>query len=192
MEISELIKYRRSIRRYTNEQISRENLEKIVEAGLYAPNAGGRQGTIIVAIRNRALTAVIGRMNLAKFDRSRLLGAFVSREQPSTIDDPTIRNGFYDAPAVCIIFSPADFLFAIPDAFCAAENMMLQAIDLGISSCLVSRGEETFSGEEGQALLDGWNVPPSYVARCFVALGYCDGAYPPPKPRKPGRSLIVE
>ena len=49
---------------------------------------------MLVGIRNKELTTKIGIMNLQKFDRSRLAGAYVSREQPSTIDDPTLRNGF--------------------------------------------------------------------------------------------------
>ena len=40
MNMLELIKKRRSIRKYEAKQISNDDLEKIVEAGLYAPNAG--------------------------------------------------------------------------------------------------------------------------------------------------------
>ena len=192
MELLDLIKNRRSIRKYQSRQVPREAVEKIVEAGLSAPNAGGRQGTMIVAVRDGALTEKLGRMNLAKFDRSRLLGTYVSKEQPSTIDDPTIRSGFYGAPTVCAVFAPQNFLFSIPDAFCAAENMVLEAAALGIASCIVSRGEETFAGEEGQKYLSAWHVLEGYVARCFVILGYCDGSYPAPKPRRAGRCLIVE
>lgn len=64
-------------------------------------------------------------MNLARFDRSRLLGGYVSREQPSTIDDPTIKNGFYGAPTVVAIFGQDGFAFRVADAFCMAENMLL-------------------------------------------------------------------
>ena len=124
MELSELIR-RRSIRKYTREQLSRAQLESIVQAGLYAPNAGGRQGTFIVAVRDRALVRQLGARNLAKFDRSRLLGSFVSGEQPSVIDDPAAKDGFYGAPCVCIVFAPKNFLYSIPDAFCAVENMVL-------------------------------------------------------------------
>ena len=42
MDILELMKHRRSIRKYQEKQIARETLEAILEAGLYAPNAGGR------------------------------------------------------------------------------------------------------------------------------------------------------
>ena len=44
MDILSLMKERRSIRKYQDKQIDREDLEKIIEAGLYAPNAGGGRG----------------------------------------------------------------------------------------------------------------------------------------------------
>lgn len=188
----DIIKARHSIRKYTDMQISREDLELILEAGNYAPNAGGGQRSMMVAVHNAELTAKIGRMNLARFDRSRLLGGYVSREQPSTIDDPTIKNGFYGSPTVVAIFGQDGFAFRVADAFCMAENMLLQATELGISSCIISRGEETFISDEGQALLKEWNIPENYSAVCFVILGYIDGEQPHTKPRRPGRIRIIE
>lgn len=192
MNFFELMKYRRSVRKYQNRQISRENLEEIIEAGTYAPNAGGGQRSMIVGIRNAELAEKIGKLNIARFDRSRLAGSYVSKDQPSIIDDPSLKSGFYGAPAVCVIFGPQNFLYSIPDAFCCAENMVLAATALGVSSCIVARGEETFDNEIGAALLKEWDIPENYVARCFVLLGYCKGEYPAAKPRKANRSRIVE
>lgn len=192
MELLELIKRRRSIRKYQKRQISRADMETIIEAGTYAPNAGGGQRSMIVGIHDAELAGKIGRMNLARFDRSRLAGSYVSREQPSTIDDPTIKNGFYDAPSVCVVFAQKNFLYSVPDAFCCAENMVLMAAELGVSSCIVARGEETFDSEAGAAMLRDWGVPEDYIARCFVLLGYVEGEYPGEKPRRAGRSKIVE
>ena len=192
MELLDIIKKRRSIRKYTNEQIPREHLEMIVEAGLCAPNAGGRQGTIVVGIHNAELTEVVGKLNLSGFDRSRLSGSFVSHEQPSVIDDPNIKSGFYGAPSVCVVFAEKNFAYSIPDAFCAAENMVLQATELNISSCIIARGEETFSGEYGKKLLSDWGVPDTYIARCFVILGYIDREPPRAKTLKAHRSKIIE
>ncbi len=190
--LRDIIMARHSVRKYTDKQISRSDLELILEAGNYAPNAGGGQRSMIVAVRNAELTAKIGRMNLAKFDRSRLIGSYVSKEQPSVIDDPTMKNGFYGAPTVAAIFCQNGFAFRAADAFCIAENMLLQATELGISSCIISRGEETFLSDEGQALLKEWGVPGNYSAVCFVILGYIDGEQPHTKPRKPDRIKIVE
>ena len=192
MKLLELMKYRRSIRKYQDRQISREDMETIIEAGTYAPNAGGGQRSIIVGIRNAGLAEKIGRLNVARFDRSRLSGSYVSTEQPSIIDDPTMKSGFYGAPSVCVVFAMKNFLYSIPDAFCCAENMVLMATELGISSCIIARGEETFDNEIGAALLREWNIPENYIARCFVLLGYCEGEYPKEKPRKENRGRIIE
>ena len=192
MDLLDAIKNRRSIRKYQAKQIPREDLEKIIEAGTYASNAGGGQRSMIIGIHNAELVEKLGRMNMAHFDRSRLIGSFVSKEQPSVIDDPTIQSGFYGAPALCIVFVQKDFVFGIPDAFCCAETMLMEAYDLGISSCIVSRAEETFDNDIGAAFLKEWGVPENYIARCFVTLGYCDGEYPVSKPRKENRSKIIE
>ena len=112
MALMDLIKARHSIRKYTDEQIRREDLDTILEAGNYA-----------------------------------------SKEQPSTIDDPSIKNGFYDAPTVVCVFCQDNFLFKTADAFCMMENMILQATELGIASCIISRGAETFDSEEGREMM---------------------------------------
>lgn len=192
MDILGLMKHRRSIRKYGERQVDRETMETIIEAGLYAPNAGGGQRSMIVGIRDAELTEKIGKLNIARFDRSRLSASCVSKDQPSIIDDPSVKSGFYGAPSVCIVFGPKNFLYSIPDAFCCAENMVLSATALGVSSCMVARGEETFDNEIGAVLLKEWDIPKNYVARCFVLLGYCKGKYPIEKPRKANRSRIIE
>lgn len=70
--------------------------------------------------------------------------------------------------------------------------MVIEATALGISSCILARGEETFSNPEGEKILCEWNIPDTMIARCFVILGYADGDYPMSKPRKEGRYMIVK
>lgn len=188
----DIIKVRHSIRRYADKQISLADLETILEAGNFAPNAGGGQRSMMVALHNKDLTTKVGLMNMRGFGRSKLLGGFVSKEQPSVIDDPMIKNGFYDAPTVICVFCQDNFLFKTADAFCMMENMVLQATELGIASCIISRGYETFDSEEGRKLMKEWEVPEGYACQGFVILGYIDGEQPHSKPRKPGRVKIIE
>ena len=191
MDIIDIIRTRHSIRKYQSKQITREDLEKVIEAGLRAPNAGGRQGSIIIGVHNSELTEKLGKLNIAKFDRSALMGNYVSDEQPSIIDDPNIKSGFYGAPSVCVIFGPEDFLYSMADAFCCAENMILEAHSIGLASCIIARGEETFSNPEGRKFLAEWEIPEGYIAHCFVLLGYIDGPEPSPKKLHDGRFKIV-
>lgn len=47
-QVIETILSRRTIRNFKSEQISEADLKQILEAGLYAPTAGGRQAPVIL------------------------------------------------------------------------------------------------------------------------------------------------
>lgn len=129
-DILDIMKERRSIRKYTDQKVSDDNLEKILEAGLYAPNAGGGQRSMLLVMNDKDLVEKVGRLNAGCMRRDNLAGGYVSAEQPSLIDDPTIKSGFYGAPVVIAIFAQKNFLYNILDAFCCAENMVLEAYNL--------------------------------------------------------------
>ena len=54
-EVIKNIKERRSIRKYEDKMIPKEVIEKILEAGTYAPSGMGRQSSIIIAITNNEI-----------------------------------------------------------------------------------------------------------------------------------------
>ena len=83
-------------------------------------------------------------------------------------------------------------MFKTADAFCCMENMVLQATELGIASCIISRGFETFNHVEGGRLMKEWEVPEGYTCQGFVIHGYRDGEAPQHQPRRSGRIKIVE
>lgn len=192
MNVIDAIKSRRSIRKYEDRQIPRDVIEKIIEAGLYAPSAGGTQGGIVVAIRNKRELSVMGRINCDELPRRMVEGLKVSDEQPSIIDDEKIHNAFYGAPTVCAIFAHGDNMYAVADTFCIASMMMLAAHELGIGSCVITRAEDTYAHEEVEEMGKRWGVPDDMIPRCFVTFGYCKGEYPKPKPRREGRMIIEE
>ena len=102
MELLDAIKTRRSIRKYKNQRVEKEKLDKILEAGIYAPNPGGRQGTKIIMLDNQKLIEKIGIVN-ASVENRNWGGMTVSAEQPSIIDDLSIKSGFYGCPALGIV-----------------------------------------------------------------------------------------
>ena len=68
-EVLKAIRERRSIRSFSDEMPDRETIEKIIEAGLWAPSAQNRQKAIILAVTNKEL-----RDRLAA-DNARIAGA---------------------------------------------------------------------------------------------------------------------
>ena len=121
-------------------------------------------------------------------------GSAVSADQPSIIDDLSIRSGFYGCQAlavVCTTKTMAQKVNGIGSAFVCAENMVLEAYDLGVSSCIVGRAADTFAHPEIAAELAKWNLGEEYVPIVFVCLGYIRGDYPKIKPRTEGRAVYI-
>lgn len=191
-DIFETIMHRRSIRRFEPKQIEETALQQIIQAGLYAPSAGGRQGEIFAVCQDKAVNERLGKIKRAN-SRPRMATAtsFVSREQPSIADDPKLTNAFYDAPTVITLFAPKNFLFSVDDCAVAAENMMLAADALGIGSCYIGQGWTAFDDPYGQEILRQWNIPTDRYAVMQLLLGYPreGDKHPTPKSRKEGRVI---
>ena len=153
-DIFETIMHRRSIRRFEPKQLEEAALQQIIQAGLYAPSAGGRQGVIFAVCQDKEVNERLGKIKRANSNpRMATATSFVSREQPSIADDPKLTNAFYDAPTVITMFAPKNFLFSVDDCAVAAENMMLAADALGIGSCYIGQGWTAFANPFGQEIL---------------------------------------
>ena len=192
-EVLENMMTRRTIRRFKEEQISEEELQAVLNAGMYAPSAGGRQGVLFVVSQNREMNERLGRIkrnnSTVKMSTDTV---YISKEQPSIADDPNIFNAFYDAPTVITLFVPKNFLFAPYDASAAAENMLLAAHSIGLGGCYIGSAWESFADPYGQEVLREWNIRTDYFAALHVLLGYPkDEQAPKAKARKDGRIIRV-
>lgn len=167
----EVLLHRRSVRRYTNERVPREILGKILEAGTYAPTGGGRQKVRIVAVQNPEDVDTVKRLNAQVMGRN---------------TDP-----YYGAGTIVIVFAEADNGNAQLDGAAVCTNM-LNAVDaLGLGACWINRSREVFAGEEGKELLKKWGLPEDLVGVASFSLGYTEGEYPVPAPRRPDYITLV-
>ncbi len=160
----QVIKTRRSCRKYRPEQISDEALNAILEAGTYAPTGMGLQSPFIVAVQNGELKSQLERMNAA------VRGV--------------AGNPYYDAPTYILVFSSADCPFAVQDGSCVLENMMLAAHALGLGSCWINREREMFATDEGKRLMKEWGLPDGLIGIGAISVGYPAAEPAAPKPRK--------
>lgn len=192
--VMETIMHRRAIRRFETRQIEEAALQQILQAGLYAPSAGGRQGVLFAVCQSKEINDRLGRIKRANSNpRMATATSYVSKEQPSIADDPKLTNAFYGAPTVITMFAPKNFLFAKEDCAVAAENMMLAADTLGIGSCYIGQGWTAFADPYGQEILRQWGIRTDYYAVMQLLLGYPreGDTHPTPKARKEGRVIRV-
>lgn len=155
---------RRCVRSYTSEQIKESQLEEILEAGKYAPNAMGRQPVKMVVIQDRDTIAQLSKIN------AEIMG----------VD----RDPFYGAPTVIVVLADKTLSTFINDGSLVMGNLMNAAYAVGVDSCWVHRAKEEFETEEGKALLAQWGIDEKYAGIGHCILGYHDGEYPQAAVRK--------
>ncbi len=155
---------RRGIRNYTDQVPSRELLEKVLEAGTYAPTGMGAQSPVIVAVTDRATRDRLSRLNAAVMGRD---------------EDP-----FYGAPVVFVVLADRSKPTYVYDGALVMGNLMNAARAVGLGSRWIHRAREVFDSPEGKALLAEWGLEGDYegIGNCII--GYPAGAAPEPKPRK--------
>lgn len=146
------LKNRRSIRKYSDELVSEEELNNIIEAGRYAPSGRGMQSSLIVAIQDQDIINRIKKLN------REVLGKDV---------DP-----FYGASTLIVIFGNKNVDTYIIDASLVAGNIMNEAYSVGVGSCFIYRAKEEFELEDGIELKKELGIPSSYEGVANIVLGY--------------------
>ena len=164
-EVLKVLKERRSIRAFRPEPLKKEDLDAIVEAGLYAPSAKNLQSTKLVVVRDAAVLARLERLN------SRILGT------PEG-------TPFYGAPEAIVVLSDSEYPNWLQDGSLVMGNLMNAAAALGVGSCWINRAMETFELPEGKALMQKWGVDARYAGVGHCILGYAAAEPAPAKARK--------
>ena len=128
MDVFEAIKTRRSIRAFTQEEISEEEVERILDAARQAPSAGNIQPWIFVVVR---------RSDMKRRLSKAALNQFFIEEAPVVIvvcaDQERSGRGYGSRGAN---------LYCIQDTAAATQNILLAAHALGLGACWVGAFDE--------------------------------------------------
>lgn len=172
--LTEIIKGRRSVRKFKGDMIPKEQISEIIEAGLYAASGKGLQSSLVVAVTNRELRDKIAEAN-------RRIGGWDEGFDP-----------FYGAPVILIVLGNAEVPTHVYDGSLSLGNMMLKAHELGLGSIWIHRAKEEFEGELGKEILKQLGLTGTYEGVGHLALGYSAESPKEPPARKDGRVFWVE
>ena len=125
-EVIKAMEDRRSIRKFKPDMPSKDDLNQIIEAGLYAANGMGKQATITIAVTNKEL-----RDRLAKINTQ--IGGWEESFDP-----------FYGASVILIVLADKTWANRIYDGSLVMGNMMLAAHSLNLGSIWIHRAKEEF------------------------------------------------
>jgi nitroreductase len=130
MELDVCIKGRRSVRAYTNEPVLKEQIEVVLEAGIWAPTGMLREPCRFIVIEDKKLIKYIS--DETKLAVQQLMPPLVT--QFATKDDIIC----YNAPTLILICTEKDPQWDnlnLLDSVLAAQNIFLKAYELGLGTC---------------------------------------------------------
>lgn len=143
---------RRSIRAYKPEQISEDELQSVLKAGLLAPSAMNRQPTAMLVVQDKDTIALLSKLN------AKVMGKDI---------DP-----FYGAPTVIVVLADRNVPTYIEDGALVLGNLMNAANAIGLGSCWVNRAKEVFEMPEAREILRKAGIGDEYIGIGHCLLGY--------------------
>jgi nitroreductase len=163
-DILDIIVSRRSVKKYKSDMPNKDDIEKVIKAGMYAPSGRNKQASIILAITNRKV----------RDDLSKMLA-----ESRGIDIDP-----FYGAPVILVVLADKSIPTYIYDGSVVMENMLLEAHSIGLGACWIHHTKEIFNTSYGKELLKKLGIDGDYEGIGSCILGYPDIDLNSPLPRK--------
>ena len=166
MDAHTAILTRGSVRDYLSKSVTRDQINRLINAAIHAPTAANRQEWHFTVITDRSLLDKIS--NEAK--------SFMTRERP--VDLPEILydklgkkdfNIFYNAPLLIVVSGEHDKPWIAEECALAAQNMMLWAHADGLGSCWIGLGQPYLATEVGKDLL---GLSPLFCPFSPIVFGY--------------------
>jgi nitroreductase len=147
----ELLKFRRSIRKFHNREVEKEKLETILKSALLAPSSRARRPWEFIAVTDKTL--------LQQLSASRDFGSEFLAGAPLGIVVAA-------DPNACDVW--------VEDASIASIIIQLSAQSLGLSSCWIQVRERFHAeGVPAEDYIKGiLGIPAEYRVECMVAVGY--------------------
>ena len=163
-DILDVITSRRSIKDYKPDLPTKEDIERVILAGIHAPSGKNLQSAIIIAITNKEV-------------RNKLSNALAKVRNLDNFDP------FYGAPVVLAVLANKDVGTYVYDGSVVMENMLLEAHSLNLGACWIHGAKQVFETEVGKELLLSLGISGNYEGIGHCILGY-PNTIPNNKPAK--------
>lgn len=151
-EVMKNILTRRSVRSFNDKDISREDLDQILQAALYAPSGMNKQTWQFTAIVNRDKIQALAKLIAEALERK--------------------GYNFYNPSVIVLASNERESNWAKEDNACALQNMFLAAHSFGIGSVWINQLQNICDEPGIRKYLREIGIPDDHVVYGVAALGY--------------------
>jgi nitroreductase len=200
----QIIYERRSVRRFTDEPVSEEDLKYILEAGRWAPSGENSQGWRFIVIKDKKIIEKLGEIS-GNGSARRFTGEFVSKRLHSRFEglkDEEKKKAAFEklmsgnvsrfvatAPVVIAVAGKMDVWDVQLDNAAAIENMLIMISALGLGATWVIAPCTDIRDElEVDELL---GMPKDYKLISIIPIGHME-RLPRPRPRLELKEITFE
>lgn len=192
-KVIETIQNRRSIRRYKQKQITDEELDKIIEAGCYAPSGGNNQSSHFVVIQSLETLNELKALVVEEFSKMEIKEDTYKSLKASILQSKKGNYDFtYHAPTLILISNLRGYGNAMADCSVALENMMLAATSLKIGSCWVNQLKWLADNYAVKNYIKKFDINEDEIICGGIVLGYSDQNDLPPIERKGNHVTFIK
>ena len=148
---SELVKQRRSMRKFTDEQLTPDEVTLLLKSALMSPSSKGKHAWHFVVVDDKEMLQALSTVKTVGSDW--LGGASL---------------------AIVVVGDPTESDVWIEDASVAATHILLQAEDLGLGACWIQVRERYTADERNAASIvcSLLNIPEERGVVCIIAVGH--------------------
>ncbi|MDR2649658.1 MAG: nitroreductase family protein [Clostridiales bacterium] len=189
-EVLTCIRERRSARRYTNEQISPEQLDALLDAAIWAPSGGNNQSWLFTVIQKKDILLKLNEIVIEAFQHW-----IPDDDYPGKLGmkEHSRRDGYnfyYNAPTLIIASNRPNYENAMADCSLALENIFLAARSLGLGSCYINQLHWLRGDPVVREYLFEFGIPKEHTICSSAAIGFAAAESTAPA-RKDGAIRII-
>ncbi|MCD7937848.1 MAG: nitroreductase [Tannerellaceae bacterium] len=162
--VIENIMSRRSVRDYTDQQVTKAELQTLMECAINAPSAVNRQPWQVRVVQNQDVLNKIRAVN---------------------------ERTIYNAPTVIFIAHEKENRWSAFDCGLLTENILLAAESMDLGTCVVGSVTSVLYASEGKEILEALNLPEDYEVIVGICLGH-KNQYPEAKPRDAAKVTYID
>lgn len=179
MEALEAILTRRSTRKYKDDMPDGSIIEKIIEAGRYAPSGSNSQNTHFIVFNEKHILTAMADLVREEFSKMEAdQDTYISLKHSINASKKGDYVFHYNAPVLIVVANKKGYGNAMADSACALENMMIAANALDLGSCWINQLHWLDGNDRIREFMSTYGLKEDETITGGLILGYAAAGLP--------------
>jgi len=189
-EVLACIAGRRSTRKFTDKQISPEQLDAVLNAAIWAPSGGNNQTWLFTAIQKKDVLLHLNELTREGFRHWIPDDDYPGKHRMKDAVEHEGYNFYHQAPTLIVASNRPNYENAMADCALALENIFIAAHSMALGSCYINQLHWLRDDTKVREYLFELGIPKEHTICSAAAIGFIAAESPAPA-RKEGTVNII-